>query len=54
MPDFLRLHIYTSNNQKAATIKIMKSDMSIQLRKFSNGIPVSVTLSNVAELKNHL
>ncbi len=51
--DCLRLHIYTSNNQKAATIKIMKSDLSIQLRKFTNGMPVSVSLSSAAELKNY-
>lgn len=54
MPDFLRLHIYTTGNQKAATIKIMKSDMSIQLRKFSNGMPISVSLTSVAELKEYL
>ena len=53
IPDCIRIHIYTSNNQKAATIKIMKSDMSIQLRKFSNGMPVSVPLSSPAELKSH-
>ncbi|MBQ7003119.1 MAG: DUF4041 domain-containing protein [Oscillospiraceae bacterium] len=40
-PDFVRLHIYTAAGQKRAVLKIMKSDLSMQLRKFTNGIPAA-------------
>lgn len=53
-PDCLRIHIYSSGNQKAAIVKIMKSDLSIEARKFTNGVPSTHMLSSVSELSGLL
>ncbi len=52
--DFIRLHIYTSNTQKLAVLKIMKSDMSLQLRKFTNGIPSAYPVQSIEDVINAL
>lgn len=52
--DFIRLHIYTSNTQKLAVLKIMKADMTLQLRKFINGIPSAYPVQSVEDVINAL
>lgn len=50
--EFYKLHIYTTGNQKIGIIKIAKADLSIQFRKFGNGMPVVHNLQRVEEFKN--
>lgn len=52
--DFLRLHIYTTENRKIGTVKIIKSNYVIQLRKIVNGKPEIYDLSSAEEIKAYL
>lgn len=50
--DYLRLHIYTSNNKKIGNVKISRNDLSLQLRKIGN--PVPYTLKSIDDIKNYI
>lgn len=52
--EFLKLHIYTSANQKFGIVKIRKADLSIQLRKFENGIPTTYKLESAKDIEAYL
>ena len=52
--DFRRLHIYTSENRKVGAVKILKNDLSIQWRKFENGIPTVYDLNCAENFKNYI
>lgn len=52
--DFLKLHLYAASNQKLGIVKIKKSDLSIQLRKFENGVPNSYSLESAEDIRNYI
>lgn len=52
--EFIRLHIYTTDNKKIGAVKILRSDLSITFRKFENGIPTSYDLSSAEDIKKYL
>ena len=53
-PDFLKIHIYTSDNCKIGFVKIIKSDLSLSFRKLNGGMPQTYELSSVDDLKEYL
>ena len=50
--DYMRLHIYISNNKKVGVVKILKSDLSMQLRKTGN--PTPYILYSVDDIKKYI
>lgn len=50
--DCLRLHMYTSGNRKIGNVKILKSDLSLQLRKIGN--PTPYILKSAEDIKNYI
>lgn len=52
--DFLKLHLYAASNKKLGIVKIKKSDLSIQLRKFENGVPNSYSLESAEDIRNFI
>ena len=52
--DFIRLHLYSSNNMKYGTIKILKANKSISLRKIINGVPTSYDLKDADDFINYV
>ncbi len=51
---FIRLHLYTTNNQKIGAVKIIKKNLSIQFRKFENGVPTSYELESADKIEQYL
>ncbi|OPZ21219.1 MAG: hypothetical protein BWZ04_01159 [Firmicutes bacterium ADurb.BinA205] len=53
-PEFIRLHIYTTNNTKFGVVKIMKSNLSIQLRKIVDNQTNIYDLKSAEEFINYI
>lgn len=51
IPEFYKLHIYTTDNKKMGIIKISKSDLTIQFRTLGNSEPIVYELQSVEEFK---
>lgn len=52
--EFVRIHIFTTGNAKFGTVKIMKADLSIQLRKIFNGQLTVYELSSADEFVKYI
>lgn len=52
--EFIRIHIFSTCNTKFGAVKIMKSDLSIQLRKFVNGQVNVYDLSSAEEFVKYI
>ena len=52
-PEFVKIHLYASDNRKIGFVKIMKADMSLSFRKLID-MPQTFELSSIDDLKKYL
>ena len=52
--EFIRIHIYTSEQRKFGVVKIQKSDLAVNFRKLVNGKPEVYDLKSIDELRNYM